>query len=178
MASCTISVYTSFGGTKHVFDLQPTQISSAMEWNLISLVFCIGSISTGKISVALLIYRLQSPSRWRTWLLWFLSVSSVVVAVLIVGLEFAQCTPARKLWIPTLDGSCWDPKKINNWDIAGSCKSCGHVCSQVTVLISLPGYWALEDLLLAAIPVTFLWNLKMSTGKKLALCTLLGLGLL
>ena len=171
-------MYTHVGGTKHVFDLLPAQIASAVEWNLISLVFCIGSICSGKISVALLIYRLQAPSRWRTWLLWFLSVSSVVVAVLIIGLEFAQCTPVQKLWIPTLDGSCWDPKKVNDWDIAGSCKSQDHVHSQVMWLISLPGYWALEDLLLAVIPVTFLWNLKVSAGRKLALCVLLGLGLL
>ncbi|MCJ1250149.1 hypothetical protein MMC30_007375 [Trapelia coarctata] len=158
-ASSTISVYSSYGGTRHVFDLEPVQIAKAVEWNLVSLVFCIMAISTGKVSVALLIYRLQAPSKWRTWLLGFLSGSSLLVAVLIIGLEYAQCTPTEKLWIPTLPGSCWDAKKINNWDIAGSC------------------YWALVDLLLAIVPISFLWNLQMSLGKKAAICGLLGLGL-
>ena len=115
-------MYTSYGGSRHVFDLTPTQISKSLEWNLISLVFCIGAISSGKVSVALLIYRLQAPNKWRTWLLGFLSVSSIIVAVLIVGLEYGQCTPARKLWIPTLPGSCWNAKSINDWDITGSCE--------------------------------------------------------
>ena len=83
------------------------------------------AISTGKVSVALLIYRLQAPSRWRTWLLGSLSGTALLVAVLIIGVEYAQCTPARKLWIPTAPGTCWDPKKVNDWDIAGSCKSRG-----------------------------------------------------
>ena len=47
-----------------------------------------------------------------------------------------------------------------------------------TELTFLQGYWALEDLLLAILPVTFLYNLKMSVQKKMALCVLLGLGVL
>ena len=98
------------------------QISKSLEWNVISLVFCIGAVSIGKVSVALLIYRLQAPNKLRTWVLGFLSVSSMIVAILIVGLEYAQCKPARKLWIPTLPGSCWDAESVNDWDISGSCK--------------------------------------------------------
>ena len=52
------------------------------------------------------------------------------------------------------------------------------VSSITPALTSLQGYWALEDLVLAILPVTFLWNLRMSVRKKMALCVLLGLGVL
>ena len=143
LASCTISVYTWYGGTHHVFDLQPTQVSKSLEWNVISLAFCIGAISSGKVSVALLIYRLQAPSKWRTWLLGFLSVSSVIVAILIVVLEYAQCKPVQKLWVPTLRGSCWNAESVNDWDITGSCKMIPlfvPFCSMLTLLLRLLGF--------------------------------------
>ena len=41
-----------------------------------------------------------------------------MVAVLIIGLEYTQCTPAKKLWNLTYPGHCWDFKNINDWDFS------------------------------------------------------------
>ena len=39
-------------------------------------------------------------------------------------------------------------------------------------------YFALVDFVLALLPITFLWNIQMKLGWKLALRALLGLGIL
>lgn len=116
------TVYAYYGGTKHVYDLQPAQIFKAIELDVVSQVFINIAISTGKVSVALLIYRLQAPCRWRTWVLAFLSTSSFVIAILVVTLIFAQCSPTRALWDLTLQGKCWKSVRGADWDIAASSK--------------------------------------------------------
>ena len=69
VASALFTVYVNSGGAHHVFYLaavEPEEISKVIELNYVSQVFCIIAIATGKISVALLIYRLQPKSKWRT----------------------------------------------------------------------------------------------------------------
>lgn len=119
VASAMYAVYANQGGARHVAYLEPDQLALVAEFDYISLVPVILGIVIGKCAVSLLIYRLQPPTKWRTYLLWFLSVSSLVCAVLVIVLEFAQCTPVKALWIPTA-GKCWNPKAVNNWDVAAS----------------------------------------------------------
>ena len=102
-----------------MFDILPANLSKVTELDFLSHVFCIMAIATGKIPVALLIYRIQSPTKWRTWLLVFLSTSSIVVGVLSIAMFFAQCKPTKALWIPAA-GHCWDIKKTNDWNVAQS----------------------------------------------------------
>lgn len=113
------TVYAHLGGARHVAYLDPQQIAIVAEYNYISLAPIVVAIAIGKCAVALLIYRLQSPSKWRTWLLWFLSISSLVLALLVCIIEYVQCTPTKALWNPSA-GTCWDPKPVNNFDVAAS----------------------------------------------------------
>ena len=45
-------------------------------------------------------------------------------------------------------------------------------------LTSSQGYWALVDFLLATLPITFLWRLKLDLKQRVLLSVLLGLGIL
>ena len=45
-------------------------------------------------------------------------------------------------------------------------------------LTTFKGYWALVDFLLATLPITFLWKLKLDLKKRVLLSALLGLGVL
>ena len=92
------------------------------------------SLVVGKISVALLTYRLQPPTKWRTWLLGFLSVSSLLLALLVIIIFFAQCQPTSALWRPGT-GTCWDQTKTNDWIVAAGSKS-----NKITV----PFWWPLR----------------------------------
>ena len=122
IASAIVTAYILAGGAKHTSDISLAQLPRITKLNYLSQVFNILGFSTGKISVAFLIYRLQSPSRWRTWLLAILSILSFVLAILVIALFYAQCTPVRAIWIPSA-GTCWNPKYVNDWDITASSKS-------------------------------------------------------
>lgn len=76
----------------------------------------------GEISVAFLIQRIQDITRWRKWLLRFISTSVFLSGLMAIILLFAQCQPAHALWTPSMikdgTGHCWNPIPINNYDIA------------------------------------------------------------
>ncbi|KAL2045432.1 hypothetical protein ABVK25_012103 [Lepraria finkii] len=157
IASCILAAYVSYGGARHTFDIPAAQLPTVTKLNYISQVFHIMGISIGKVAVALLIYRLQAPCRWRTWVLACLSIGVFVTGSLSIILYFLQCTPRQALFNPSL-GKCWNPKYMNGYIIADS---------------SLK---AMADLVLAFLPITFLWNLQISRRKKVSLAMLLGLG--
>lgn len=120
--SALFTAYALAGGARHVFylDPHPAQKSHVLELNWVSQTFCIAAFATGKVSVALLIYRLQGPSRKRTWFLIFCAVSSILMAFGLIYSLMGQCSPPSALWVPGT-GKCWDAKKVNNFDVAGAC---------------------------------------------------------
>ncbi|KAL8693236.1 MAG: hypothetical protein Q9218_001909 [Villophora microphyllina] len=157
------SVYAGRGYARHDRYLRPEQKSDAGRLSVISRACCIMAIATGKISVAFLIQRIQGPSKWRTWVLRFISISVFLTALFAAIFLFAQCQPARALWTPSMikngTGHCWNPIPVNNYDIA------------------IAGYFAVLDFALAIIPVEIVWKLQMAKKKKLLLCALLGMGI-
>ncbi|KAL8683155.1 MAG: hypothetical protein Q9186_000868 [Xanthomendoza sp. 1 TL-2023] len=120
------------------------------------------AIAFGKISVAFLIQRIQGSNKWRMWFLYFCSLSVFLLALFAVIFLFAQCQPAHALWTPSMikdgTGHCWDPIPVNNYDI------------------TVAGYFAWLDFVLAAMPASIVWKLQMAKRKKIALCALLGMG--
>ncbi|CAD6588649.1 MAG: hypothetical protein ASARMPREDX12_003397 [Alectoria sarmentosa] len=156
------SIYAASGYARHLYYLNPAQISNALELNTISRSLCMFSIAIGKISVAFLIERIAGPSDWRKWLLRGISISIFVSAVITFTLFYAQCQPTRALWDKDLikegTGNCWNPIPVNTWDLV------------------IASYWAFLDFALAFIPVDIVWKLQLSLRKKLLLTLLLGMG--
>ena len=97
--------------------LSSAQLEETTMINWVSQTFCIMAIATGKVSIAILMGRLMSPSRWRKWVLYILSISSMMAACIIIIFIFAQCSPPKALWILSA-GKCWDPRKMNHLDVA------------------------------------------------------------
>ena len=115
------TIYAVNGYARHAFYLSPHAISEAVKISWVSQSFCILSIASGKVSVAFLIQRIQAPCRWRTWLLWFISISVSVSGVIAVILVYLQCTPYYALWNPQLvaagTAQCRLQIAVNNYDI-------------------------------------------------------------
>jgi hypothetical protein len=85
-------------------------------WSMAALVF-------GKLAVAALILRLQSPAKWRTILLKALCIVAAIWDTIEIILIFVQCSPTEALWNPAVHGKCWNPKIVTYNGIAVACKS-------------------------------------------------------
>ena len=92
------TIYTLAGGCRHQSTLTLAQIERTTRLNWISQPMCVGGLTTGKISIACLIYRLQSPTRWRTKLLIGLCGFMCVLNSICIILMFTQCRPVELLW--------------------------------------------------------------------------------
>ena len=148
----------------------------ATKFNWLAQAISVMAVSTGKVSVAILIGRIMGPGRWRKWLLYFLSITSFALACVVIIIMFVQCSPSRALWEDPI-GKCWDLKITINICIAvAGMYRPFHV--QLARLILCVAYDIAVDLALAIIPTTFIWKLNLDFRKKLALSGLLGFGVL
>ena len=93
-----ITVYAHEGGARQFDSLSPSQIISIMRLFYISQPFALAALAAGKVSVACLIARLQSPSRWRTTLLWVLMSLLVAFNIVQAVLLFFQCNQLLVSW--------------------------------------------------------------------------------
>ncbi|KAL8717512.1 MAG: hypothetical protein Q9225_005244 [Loekoesia sp. 1 TL-2023] len=159
--SAIVSVLTAKGGSRHFFYLTPSEKASVTHWEWISLPFGVIPSATAKVSVAFLLLRIIGPGMtWQKWALYFSMISVTVVGAISVITIYVQCDPPRALWDHVPHAKCWDP------------------AIQANIGIFQGSYSAFMDLFLALLPITVISKLKMKKSKKIALCILLGLGIL
>lgn len=148
------------GGGRHVWYLSEDQILLAEKWSYISLVPILIVYATAKTSVALLTLRFMGGvSVWRKSLLFFIIGSVIVVNLLTIILIFVQCRPSHALWMKVDSASCWPPSIVGNFN---------YFSRAWNVFV---------DIILALVPLSFVYKLKMKQRRKIALAVLLSLGL-
>ncbi|KAF2964104.1 hypothetical protein GQX73_g9479 [Xylaria multiplex] len=156
-----VTYLASIGGARHVFYLSPEQTISALKWSWVSQPWAIFLFATGKASVASLTLRFVGPNAfWVKFTLYFIIVTIFIVNSLGVIFTFVQCNPPRALWTPGLEASCWDPQVQTNFNYF------------------LAAWNIAADIVLALLPTSLIRKLKLNQRKKIALCVLLGLGLI
>ncbi|EPE30124.1 CHP3 [Glarea lozoyensis ATCC 20868] len=152
------TMYANAGGCRHQQSLTKPEQVIVFRLNFLSHPWCIIGLLTGKLSVAFLILRFQSPTRWRTRLIIGLCAPLVLMVMVNVTVIFTQCRPVQFLWDKDKGGKCIDP------------------IISPTIGKVVGSYMAFLDLALAAIPVQMIWNLQMVKSKKIAICCLLSTG--
>ena len=99
-----------YGLGKHIYTLPPEHIRQAVKWSFIqSLPLGLAAMFT-KISIFIFLRRifLTTQTKWTwTWSLHFINGVNIAANMASATTELAQCTPAAKLWDPTVPGSCW-----------------------------------------------------------------------
>lgn len=111
------------GNGRHAYYMSEEELSRAIEINSIALIPGVMAFSTPKLAVAFLLMRLLNPSKVHRGIMYFLSVSCIILAGLCAVFLFIQCTPVRGLWTPTLQPKCWDPSVLVNFTIFTGCKA-------------------------------------------------------
>ena len=123
----------------------------------------LNALGTGvvKISVCLALLRVVERARRRiTLFLWSLLVLVATTHLTLTMLFFLHCRPLARLWNPKVNGSC-----MSAHTMVLAC----YICSAIDIA---------TDLLCAAIPVLVIHRLQMTFRTKVALCVLMGLGVL
>ncbi|ROW01495.1 hypothetical protein VSDG_02062 [Cytospora chrysosperma] len=162
LGNCLFTYMVHNGGGHHVYYLTTAQILEAAKWSYISQIPIVMVYATAKASVALLTLRFIGPvSFYRRSILIFIMVTAIIVNVLVIPLTFAQCRPSRALWDTSIKGaSCWPSYITLHFDYF-----------QIA-------YNVFCDVVLALLPATFIYKLKMNRGRKITLTATLSLGLL
>lgn len=114
--SSIASVYVHMGGGRHSYYLGLDQTAAAVRMISIGNIPGIISVAVPKLAVAVLLVRLLNPARYQKAILYFLSLSCVVIYVLCAVFLWVQCTPRAGLWNPVkYKPKCWDLHVVVNY---------------------------------------------------------------
>ncbi|KAL9585096.1 MAG: hypothetical protein Q9212_001722 [Teloschistes hypoglaucus] len=161
VAQIMITVSTLSGLGNHIGLLWVPQLVKALRWSWIGQIIAVQAIGFGKIAVIAFLLRIQernSKLKKLAWFLYFIAVSNVIINIDQMILILLQCSPSRKLWNPSVPGTCYHIRRTNN---------VGY----------FQGSWAAaSDLALAVYPVVVFWSLKIGMRVKIGLCFLMAGG--
>ena len=102
-----------YGLGRHIYSLPLEHIPIVIKWSFVqSLPLGLAAMFT-KISIFIFLRRLflttQTKWTWK-WTLHFINAINIAANLASAITVLLQCTPAEKLWNPTVPGSCWPPK--------------------------------------------------------------------
>lgn len=122
------------------------------------------AIGFGKVSIALMLFRLrQDRLPWRIFL-WGMMVWAMVISTTQSGTLFAVCKPVKAMWDYTLFAA--DPPPV--------CQSYEEIgrgilaCAAMTVI---------TDFILSLLPLSFIFQLQRSLRERIVVSFVMGLGL-
>ncbi|KAI9849433.1 MAG: hypothetical protein M1837_004053 [Sclerophora amabilis] len=156
-ALTTVAMQHGLG--RHMFYLEPNDVSSASKFEWISHAFAIASVVTGKLSVTIFLLRI-SNTKLRKWLLYTLNAIMVLLYIPLIVMTYAQCTPTSMLWDITAKGTCWNPN------------------IQATYALVCGVYGTFADVALGLYPISIIHRLNMALKTKIGLAIVMGLGVL
>ena len=104
---------------RHIFYLSQNQhsleqLSEAIKLQCFIQIVIIVGVMFVKVSIALFLLRIfgLGHERWWRWSLYFIMWITVLTSLSSAIIALAQCRPIRKLWNPTVRGSCWSPETV------------------------------------------------------------------
>ena len=104
LAFLTIAVDVGIG--RHIFDLQPLQISRAFQYELFTRVSMGLSMMFTRMSIGLLMLRFSATKRWFEISIYCVLGLIVASHIPLAVLATTRCDPVRKYWRPKLPGRC------------------------------------------------------------------------
>ncbi|KAF2010627.1 hypothetical protein BU24DRAFT_427741 [Aaosphaeria arxii CBS 175.79] len=113
-----------------------------------------------KISVCLMLLRLQMETRWRR-ILWSLMGFVVILTIYNMVAQLTQCIPLHKTWdlLGLVPGKCWGPDAIR-----------ANLFAMSTINV-------VTDFIVALIPITFLRKIQRPVRERAIIGTLMALGI-
>jgi hypothetical protein len=130
-----------------------------VEWNSIYQVINVTGAFFTKLSIGIFLLRLQNNQKFRLTI-WIFLLPLAITTLAVVLVVLLQCIPLEALWNPSVNGHCISPE------------------IPLDVSYAQSAFAILSDLFLTLSPVAILWKIKISLGRKIAICSLMSLGLM
>jgi len=173
------AVEVSFGYGRHEYYLTPKQQIESTKYNILATVAVVLGPCLAKISICLFLLRLlgDAVAKKRKFFLYVLMLVLFVYNVVDIITILVQCRPTSKIWNRKAQGSCWDPNVQDGFAYmqGGMSATVRPHWRHVDHSIALSAFSAFA---LSAFPVLVLKDLQLNLQTKIALCLLLGLGVL
>lgn len=148
----------SYGLGQHRIDLSVEQYRNFLKYYYLDTAQFFIALATCKISICLFLLRLSHFNELKR-ILYGLILFLIATHLALFFLNIFQCSPVDKVWNLDDPGRCFSEQTVMNILIAQG------VLSFTT------------DFTCAAFPIVLLRNLKIRTRSKMALCCLMGLGI-
>lgn len=121
MATLTVGAAHGLGLSQS--DLTPRDISSALLFGWINQVLALVAIGLSKIAIVAFLLRIEGVhTPTRTFALWFLAGSNLVLNCIAAILAFVQCSPIKKLWDQGTSGECPARKRVQIFGYVQGCE--------------------------------------------------------
>lgn len=91
-------------------ELEHSIWSRRLKLNYIVQPFFIMAFSLPKVALAIILVRTKQARRWQAWVLYSLTSSQMVSAIVVIVLGLVLCLPIQATWNPDLSGRCWPHK--------------------------------------------------------------------
>lgn len=149
----------SYGLGQHRIDLSVEQYSNFLKYYYLDTAQFFIALATCKISICLFLLRLSQFNKIKR-ILYGLIVFLVVTHLALFFLNVFQCSPVDRVWNLDDPGKCFSEEMVMN------------------ILIAQGVFSFITDFICAAFPIVLLRNLKIRKQSKIALCCLMGLGII
>ena len=113
VSNSVASYYLVRGGGRHLFYLNPNQITLILKWSFLNSPIAFMSAVFGKSSVAIFLLRIIGPvSTWRRRFIYgnFILYWATTVVVIVVGI--VRCSPVRSVWEKVPGSTCKNPNVL------------------------------------------------------------------
>ena len=174
------TIFFQAGIGRHILCLSEANVSTILKWLTITDVLDVAAVGCAKISVCLYIQRVLGNSISKLSLLLLRVLLGCIV--LLHAADFLvfllQCRPIQAIWDSQVPGTCYSMHTSLTFTYGISGKFTPLYRNPNCMLITLSALDAFTDLICAALPIIVISRLQLNIRAKLAICVLMGLGVL
>lgn len=103
--------------------LTPEDILSALLFGWVNQLLALVAIGLSKIAIVVFLLRIEGfHTPTRTFFLWFIAGSNLVVNCIAAILALVQCSPIQKLWNEGIPGECSARKRVQIFGYVQGCE--------------------------------------------------------
>ncbi|KAK4099095.1 hypothetical protein N658DRAFT_498687 [Parathielavia hyrcaniae] len=181
VVSCSLqSVGVTYGLGRLYAELDEPTINAISLYSMIAGFGSILATCWSKTSLAISLLRLSDG--WVRWLVWLIIVSVNLVLGSNGAIQWVQCWPIHKRWNYMMEGTCFDPKVVQDYNAFIAGEHHKAKCTEGTVdgmkLTHSAAFSGFMDIVLALLPWKIIWTVSINKREKLGALVAMSAGLI